>query len=502
MNDPVTTLADVALALARLDGDVAPDRRDALIERLRVNLPEIEALLALPSAESPRPSRATSPARGTPGIPAAHNLAARALAEPALAARALAAAREDLCAFTALASEAAIEGQARELCGRGIAPAELPFAGMPVAVKDLMPVAGFVQTNGSTGTPPAAAARDALAVARLRDAGAIVVGVTNLHEYAYGITSENPHFGAVKNPRAAGRIPGGSSGGSAAAVAAGIVPVAVGTDTAGSIRIPAACCGVVGFKPSFDAIPREGVQPLSASLDHVGPIAATVADGARAFAVMSGEPPRPLAVNDLAGLRIGIPRRHFFAPLAAEVAAAIGTVLERMRADGAQLVDVEVDGIENAAAIQFVTLCSEATDALGHLLATPAALGPDVRVRIEIGRCFPATWYLRAQRARAELAAGFARALRGVDVLVTPTLRVLPPERGAREAVAGDRTLPLHTALTALTMPFNLCGMPALTVPALSAHGGLPVGVQIAGRRGDDRRVLETGARVEELLAR
>src|SRR6185437_3807379 len=140
--------------------------------------------------------------------------------------------------------------------------------------------AGFVQTNGSTGTPPAAAARDALAVARLRDAGAIVVGVTNLHEYAYGITS-------------------GSSGGSAAAVAAGIVPVAVGTDTAGSIRIPAACCGVVGFKPSFDAIPREGVQPLSASLDHVGPIAATVADAARAFAVMSGEPPRPLAVNDL-----------------------------------------------------------------------------------------------------------------------------------------------------------------------------------------------------------
>lgn len=524
MSELVTTLVDAALALARLTGDADPGRRDAWIERLRVNLPELEALVSLPAlpperadgylvppgAPSPGASSlaasAPSASRQAAKVPEAArldagSLAAPALAAPALAAHALAVGRHDLRAFTGLASPAGIEAQARELAGRGAGSAALPLAGVPIAVKDLMPVRGFVQTNGSRGLPQVAAAHDALPVARLRDAGAIVIGVTNLHECAYGITSDNPHFGAVVNPRAPGRLPGGSSGGSAAAVAAGIVPIAVGTDTAGSIRIPAACCGVVGFKPTFDAVPRNGVQALSATLDHVGPIAASVADAARAFTVMSGRAPRALTAAPLAGLRIGVPRRHFFEPLADEVAASVAAALERMRGDGARLVDVDVDGIERAAALQFVTLCSEATDALRHLLATPANLGPDVRVRLEIGQCFPATWYVRAQRVRAELAAAFDRALGDVDVLVTPTLRALPPECGTREVPVGGQVLALHTAMTALTMPFNLCGMPALTIPAMRSEHELPAGIQVAGRRGDDWRVLETGMRIEALLA-
>lgn len=526
MDDLVTTLVDSGLALARQRGQAVDGRRDAWIARLRVNLPELEALASLSTAPPDRVDGYLTPKRGAsvgelasdrtspaaPGFASASGAAsisgfasasgAASISGSALAARAHAAASVELRAFTGLAPVASIEDQASAASLRSATRPGLPLAGIPIAVKDLMQVKGFVQTNGSAGGPTEAAVRDAVAIARMRSAGAIVIGVTNLHEYAYGITSENPHFGAVVNPRAPDRLPGGSSGGSAAAVAAGIVPIAIGTDTAGSIRIPAACCGVVGFKPTFDAIPRDGVQALSASLDHVGPIAASVMDAARAFAVMSGQSMRDAPRGGLAGLRVGVPRRHFFSPLAVEVAKAVEFAIEAMRADGARVIDVDVPGIGLAAAIQFATLCSEATDALGHRLDHPEHLGPDVRVRIEIGQCLPAVWYVRAQCARAALAAGFDEAMQEADVLVMPTLRTGPPARGLAEVPIGNEIFPLHTALTALTMPFNLCGMPAITLPVQPAGGGIPIGLQIAGRRGDDWRVLGVGARVEELLNR
>jgi len=297
-------------------------------------------------------------------------------------------------------------------------------------------------------------------------------------------------------------MPGGSSGGSAAAVAAGLVRLAVGSDTAGSIRIPAACCGIVGFKPTYDAVPCDGVQPLGASLDHVGPLAASVADAALGYAIMAGQPARTADAVVLSGLRIGVPRRHFFEPLAPEVRRSIDAALEVMRADGARIVDVDVAGIEHAAALQFATLCSEATDALWrHLLDQPESLGADVRVRLEIGQFIPATWYVRAQRGRAELAAAFDDAMREVDVLVTPTLRIATPPSGTREVTIDGRRMPLHPAMTGLTLPFNLTGMPALSMPCAPGDDGLPIGLQIAGRRGDDWRVLGVGARVEALLA-
>lgn len=516
-SDLAERLEQAVDAIAALTGYPHPGRHDAWIERLRVNLPELRALdalapvadlghLAPPAAAAKSDSPAAPAARPVPGpgAPTAHDVA-QAAHDAARAAREAvgkARGRHDLHAFIALADDAAIDAAAAQLEQRLQRGDRLALAGVPVAIKDLMPVAGFVQTNGSgaaAGSDPAR--EDALAVARLRAAGAIVIGTTNLHELAYGITSDNPHFGRVVNPRHPAHTPGGSSGGSAAAVAAGIVRIALGTDTAGSIRIPAACCGVVGFKPGFDAVPRDGAQALGASLDHIGPIAASVADAALAFSVLAGQPARVAQAAPLAGLRVGVPRRHFFDPVADDVRHAVEAAIARMRDDGARIVDVDIAGIESAAALQFVTLCSEATDLhWRRLLERPETLGADVRVRLEIGQFLPAIWYVRAQRGRADLAAAFSRAMDEVDLLVTPTLRIAAPRVGAGAPVIAGREVPLHTALTSLTMPFNLTGMPALTLPCGLGGNGAPIGVQLAGRRGDDRRVLDAGARLEELI--
>lgn len=489
------------------------ERHQVWLERLKVNLPELQAFESLhPAPEvgflsQPPATLAAGGAlvgeddAGIAAIARAARSAPGRAADPAKAALADARRHAAFNAFIELADDTSLQAGAMAAVRRLQAGTPMPLLGVPVAIKDLMPIEGFRQTNGTGGIKALAAAHDAPAVARLREAGALVVGTTNLHELAYGITSDNPHFGRVVNPRATAHTPGGSSGGSAAAVAAGIVRVAIGTDTAGSIRIPAACCGVVGFKPSFDAIPRDGVQPLGASLDHIGPIAASVADAALAFSVMAGGPVRTARRVPLSGVRVGVSRKHFFEPLADDVARAVKAALERMRGDGAQLVELELPGVEHSAALQFVTLCSEATDLHWRRLTEHSeTLGADVRVRLEIGQFLPAPWYARAQRGRTALAAMFAAAMRKVDVLVSPTLRVEPPRSGAGAATIGGLEIPLHTAMTALTMPFNLTGMPALTLPCGRGDNGVSIGLQIAGRRGDDWRVLDVGARLEDLI--
>jgi len=255
------------------------ERADAWLARLELNRPEIEAFSALPDTDEPpyAPSATTAlPARGR-AARATHSLPA-----DAREAWERARARPELSAFTWIAPEPPPQP-----------PAAGFLAGVPVAVKDLMSVAGSPLTGGSRVLDGEVSPVDAEVVARLKRAGAVVVGLTNLHELAYGITSDNPHFGRVVNPAAPARIPGGSSGGSAAAVAAGIVRAAVGTDTAGSIRIPAACCGIAGFKPSYDALPRAGVIDLAATIDHVGPMGREVEDCAALFAAMLGLPEIP-----------------------------------------------------------------------------------------------------------------------------------------------------------------------------------------------------------------
>lgn len=435
------------------------------------------------------------------------------------------------------------------------------LAGIPLAVKDLMTMRGYAMTGGSRALDGVPSPTDADVVARLRAAGAVILGAANLHELAYGVTSENPHFGAVKNPRRPQHMAGGSSGGSAAAVAAHLVLGAIGTDTGGSIRIPATACGVVGLKPTYGRVTRQGVLPLSWSLDHVGPLAATCADAAVLLAVMADDPlqeeqafakaviarslPRqderalsqglaaaawlaqamggdadvathgaggmrqsfPQArvamarVRDaLAGLRVGQPRDEWLHPLQDEMAGAWRTALERLREAGALVSVVELPPMLSIRAAQFVVLHSEATAFHRKRLRQRAAdLGPDVRMRLQLGEFFMAVDYVQGQRLRRQVADAFRRLFDRVDVLVLPALPVAAPPLGTRLIAVGDRVEPVQQALTRYTAAFNQSGFPAVVVPVGTDTRGLPLAVQIAGRPFGELDILRVGIALEAL---
>ena len=338
-------------------------------------------------------------------------------------------------------------------------------------------------------------------VARLRAAGALIAGLSNLHELAYGVTSANPHFGSVVNPRFPNRVPGGSSGGSAAIVAAGIAPLAIGTDTGGSIRIPAACCGVVGFKPGYGVVDKTGVHPLAWSLDHVGPIAGSVDDAALMFETLGG-----FADGSAGGLPLVTPSfkviRGFFSEgVEAVIGARLDAVAGALRAEGAAVGEVDIPEFVLAPGAQFVTLSTEATQANWELLRSGSErLGADVRLRLEIGQFFLAMDYVKAQRVRRELRDACLQAMGSADVLLTPTLPCVPPATEHATLTIGGRTLPASAMLSRFTSPFNLTGLPALTIPCGFDAEGLPISLQLIGRPGEDARVLCVGRWVEKLL--
>ncbi|HET9747969.1 MAG TPA: amidase, partial [Casimicrobiaceae bacterium] len=321
------------------------------------------------------------------------------------------------------------------------------------------------------------------------------------HELAYGITSDNPRFGRVVNPASRDRIPGGSSGGSAAAVAAGIVAAALGTDTAGSIRIPAACCGIVGFKPSYDALPRDGVLDLAPSLDHVGPMTRDVEGAAALFAAMHDDADVPAwARDDLAGVTIARLRGFFDEPLDRDVRAAMDSAVAALAGDGARFVDREIAGVELAPAIQFNTIAPEATASdFEHLVARGDRLGDDVRVRLEIGMFLPAAWYVKAQRLRNVFVRALEAAFEDADLLLCPTLRIPAPRVGEGRVDIDGRAYPLHTAITQLTMPFNLSGLPAISLPWSRSRDGVPISLQLVAPRGLDWHVLAAAQRLQAL---
>ncbi len=396
-----------------------------------------------------------------------------------------------------------VRAEARELdqrVTRGEDPG--PLAGVPVAVKDLMQVRGYPTTCGTKAIEPHEGDRDAEAVARLRAAGALVIGMTNLHELAYGVTSANVHFGAVNNPAAPGHLPGGSSGGSSAAVAAGLATIGVGTDTGGSIRVPAACCGVVGFKPSHDAVSREGVWPLSWSLDHIGPLTRTVDDAVLAFEAMAGLPAGCVGGKRVERPKMVRPVAFFSDQLEDPVRERIMAVIGSLTAAGARVDERDVEGMQYAPATQFLTLASEACQANWELLMSkPAGLSADVRLRLEVGQFIGAVDYVKAQRLRRWLRDNMIAAMGEADVLVLPTLPVSIPRQGTSILQIGDRVLPVPTALTRLTSPFNFSGLPALSIPCGKDVLGLPVALQLVGRPGADATVLAVGRWCEEVLA-
>lgn len=376
-----------------------------------------------------------------------------------------------------------------------------PLHGVPIAVKDLVDVAGMPTTSGSA-VPPRVASEDAPVVGRLRDLGAIVIGKTNLHEFAFGTTSDESAFGAVRHPRDPTRSAGGSSGGSAAALAGRMCYGAIGTDTGGSIRIPAAACGIVGLKPTLGELPVDGVVALSSTLDHVGPMALAVADAAVLFQAMKG---MPLSGVAAAGGRLtfGMATGYFTELLDAGVRAALGRARTALVKSGHTAVDVTVRHAEWTADVYLHIVLPEASCFHAPLLEAFAdRYSPGVRLRLEMGSYVLAEDYVRAMRLREVLRAEVDRALEGCDALLLPALAIPAATIGATTVEVDGSTQPVRAAMLRLTQLFNMTGHPAMALPAGDGPDGLPRGIQLVGRRGETERLIQIAAAVEPALGR
>ncbi|MEW6256947.1 MAG: amidase [Pseudomonadota bacterium] len=400
-----------------------------------------------------------------------------------------------------IAARAAAEAQDRL---RAAGAQGSPFAGIPLAIKDLFDVAGEVTTAGSrvlADAEPAAA--DAPAVARLRQAGFVHVGRTNMTEFAYSGLGMNPHYGDPRAPfeRSAGRVSGGSTSGGAVAVADAMAHAALGTDTGGSSRIPAAFCGIVGFKPTARRVPLEGAFPLSGSLDSIGPLARSVACCAALDALLAGTPPVPLLPRPLQGLRLLVPTTVALDELDAEVAEAFEAAVERLSQAGARITSAPVPEFGEVAGINAKGGFPAAESYAVHramLAEAEAAYDPRVAVRIKRGAGQSAADYLDLLAARRSLIARARTRLAPYDALLLPTVAILPP----RIADLADEAAYGRANLLALRNPtlINMIDGCALSVP-LSGAGGAPVGLMLAGLAGTDAEILAIGAAVEAALA-
>jgi aspartyl-tRNA(Asn)/glutamyl-tRNA(Gln) amidotransferase subunit A len=417
-----------------------------------------------------------------------------------------------LNAFITVASESALaEARAaeRELL-RGRRRGALH--GIPIALKDNIYTRNLRTTMGSLILRDFVPSEDATVVRKLRRAGAIVVGKTNLHEFAYGVTSENPHYRPVRNPWKTDRISGGSSGGSAVAVAAGLCAAAIGSDTGGSIRIPSGLCGVVGFKPTFGRVSVHGVFPLAASFDHVGPIARSAVDAALILECIAGRD--PLDPTSLARseksfrstlnrkrVRLGRPKEHFWVTMDSEVRRITETAVGDFVKAGAELKEISlptvVAGIEAANLIAAVE-ATQLHGREGYFPVRASEYGADVRGRLEQGGNVRAIDYLSAQevmrRARDEAEA----VLKNVDAIVIPTSPIGAPPMGSEPVRVGDVEMPLRTALVDRNRFGNLTGLPAISMPCGITQNGLPVAVQFIGRRFADAQLIAIAQRFAE----
>jgi aspartyl-tRNA(Asn)/glutamyl-tRNA(Gln) amidotransferase subunit A len=400
-------------------------------------------------------------------------------------------------AFITVMAERALEEAER--AGREIAAGRYLglLHGVPVSVKDLADIEGVPTTSGSR-VPPRAPVNDATVVRRLRDAGAIVIGKTNLHEFAFGTTSDETAFGPVRHPQDPSRSAGGSSGGAAAALVNGMCFGAVGTDTGGSIRIPSAACGIVGLKPTLGEIPLDGVVPLSTTLDHVGPMARTVADTRLLFDVMKGSSDKPQAAGPL---KFGIPRSYFFDRLDTGARVCTERAITRIRDAGHAADDTAIAHAEWTPHVYLHIVLPEAScfHARG-LLEHPDAYSPGIRLRLEMGTYVLAEDYVRALRLRDALEESVSHALQRCDALILPTLPIPAPPIGAATIEVDGTQAPVRATMLSLTQLFNLTGHPAISLPAGRGPEGLPRGIQIVGHRGHTDRLLDIAAAVEDAI--
>lgn len=373
--------------------------------------------------------------------------------------------------------------------------------GIPLSVKDLVHLAGVKTTSGSA-VPAIVPSADAPAVTRLRVAGAIILGKTNLHEFAFGTTSEETAFGPVRNPLDPTRSAGGSSGGAAAALATGMCFGALGTDTGGSIRIPSAACGTVGLKATTGEISCEGVVPLSTSLDHLGPMARSVADVALLFDVLSGRPPH--IVEPLTdALTFGVPRAYFCDRIERGTAEALKRACDALAAAGHSVRDVAIEHAQWTPDVYLHIVLPEAARFHASTLdSTPQLYSPGVRIRLEMGRYLLAEDYVRAMRLRHALTASVDRALDDCDALLLPTQPIPAPPLGATTVDVNGAAEPIRAAMLRQTQLFNITGHPAIALPAPQQVDPLPRSVQLVGRQHATPRLLAIARTVEGCLAR
>ena len=405
-----------------------------------------------------------------------------------------------VCADSALESARAAEADL--MAGRVVGR----LHGVPWAPKDLYSTRGVRTTGGSKILADSVPSEDSTVVARLARAGAILLGKLNMHEFAYGPEGLNAHYGDARNPWSADahRITGGSSSGSGAAVAAGLAPGSLGSDTGGSIRIPASLCGITGLKPTYGRVSRAGVLPLAWSMDHVGPMTRSARDCALMLSVIAGyDPADPTTsvlpvpdygaalTGDVKGLRVGLLRAHFTDPAAADERAAVEASAKQLEQAGAVVDEVNLTQVMHVATGSAAIVASEALAYHAPWMRSrPQDYQPDVRERLRLGAFVNGAHYVRAQQIRALVAREVDEALARRDVLLAPATPLVAPVLGEREAALGGGPSDVRAALLSCTRPFNFSGHPACAAPCGFTPGGLPIGLQIVGRPFDEATVL------------
>lgn len=415
---------------------------------------------------------------------------------------AIAAKDHDLRAFiTVMATQATADAERADVeIARGHYRG--PLHGIPVSVKDLVDVADTPTTSGSN-VPPRQPSHDAPVVANLRRAGAVIVGKTNLHEFAFGTTSDETAFGPVRNPHDPSRSAGGSSAGAAVALVERMCYGSVGTDTGGSIRIPAAACGVTGLKPTHGEIPADDVVPLSMTLDHVGPLALNVGDAAVLFhAMLDGAARADRVPPDAEGpLWLGVPVPYFLDKLDDDTRTLFSRARATLQGCGHSLADVAIPHVDRTADVYLHIVLPESAWYHAPLLERYAdRYSPGVRLRLEMGRYVLGEDYLRAMHARGVLRRAVAKALEGLDALILPALAIGAPILGANSVSINDVAEPIRAMMLRLTQLFNITGHPAIALPCGAGADGLPRAIQLVGHRGGTDRLLAIAATVERQI--
>lgn len=386
-----------------------------------------------------------------------------------------------------------------------------PLHGVPIGIKDIIYTRDLMTTMGAETYRGYISSHDATVVERLKSAGAIIIGKLNTHQFAYGPTGDRSDFGPVRNPYNLAKISGGSSSGSGAAVAAGLCYAAIGTDTGGSVRIPSSCCGIVGMKPTFGRMSKNGIYPLSWTLDHLGPMTRSVEDSALLLSVLSGYDAKdPCSSHrdsedfaryidkDLGGKIVGVPASFYFDGVDPEVESKVRKAVDRLHKLGVEIREIQIPRIHDTLDAQRTTIAAESFAVHYHLLNNfPDQYEEEVRNRLLAGEAIQAREYINAQQVKSTAVREFEEIFAKIDVLAAPTLPILPTDLNQRSVSICGIEESVCSALTRLTAPTNLTGFPSISVPCGTSDTGLPIGLQLIAGAFNEATLYQFGYALE-----